>query len=373
MDHLLSFIRSCGRPEVWIGATIAGTAFVLSLVFVCLVRRWAPHIGLVDHPGSRKIHSCVMPKGGGLAILASLLLASALGWFLVESCQSASLPRPQEFGQKLLLLLGCGTMISMLGLVDDLKNLTPYQKLAVESLVALVLIYFGQRVTLFIPNLAFSVLVTWGWLLLITNAFNLLDNMDGLSAGVTFISGSIFLVVALQTGQWQIAFVLLAMLGSVLGFLCFNFPPATVFMGDSGSLLLGYLMAILTIDVTFYHAPGTVLPLGVPLIVMAIPLFDTSTVAWLRWREKRPIFQGDKRHFSHRLVDLGMSRRQAVLTIYLVTFVTGLSATLLYDVSFWGGILILVQTVAILAIIHILQQTGERKQQASQQQSNTGE
>jgi UDP-GlcNAc:undecaprenyl-phosphate GlcNAc-1-phosphate transferase len=366
MSQLLSLLESFNRPEIMIAGLIAATAFLSSLVLTRVMRHYAPRLGLVDRPGTRKIHARVMPKGGGLAILISLILASALGWFLLSVCNgmpstTALAVTPEAFGKKLLLLLGCGVVISLLGLIDDLKNLSPYRKIFVESLVACILIYHGQRVTLFIPNFWFSVLVTWGWLLLITNSFNLLDNMDGLSAGVAFISGAIFLVVAVQTRQWQSAFLLLALLGSLLGFLCFNFPPATIFMGDSGSLLLGYLMGILTIDATFYHAPGTVLPVALPLVVMAVPLFDTSTVAWLRWRSKCPIFQGDKRHFSHRLVDLGMTNRQAVLTIYLVTFATGLGATVLYDVSFWGGLLILVQTVVILAVIHILQQVGARR------------
>ena len=365
--HLICSLQElASQPRITSNLAAFLLAFALCAIFITLIRRYAPAWGLVDKPGVRKIHERVMPKGGGIAIVLSLFLAYGLSWYGLGLLTNwLSLPGP--FSKETLAVLGGGLVIATLGLVDDWCNLKPWTKLTVESLVAFVLIHFDLRITLFVPSDWFSFFVTWGWIVLITNSFNLLDNMDGLSAGVAWISAAIFFAAAIQTGQWHVTFLLAGLLGSLLGFLAYNFPPASIFMGDCGSLFIGYFMAVLTIYATFYEPTASIFPVVLPLLAMAVPLFDTGTVAWLRWRQRRPIFQGDKQHFSHRLVELGLTRRQAVLTIYLVTFATGLSTMLLYQVTLWGAVIILVQIISLLAIIHILQQTAAQKQHDREQ------
>lgn len=351
---LLSY-SSVPNATLVVAATFAG-ALLFSLLAVWLVRKYAPQIGLVDRPAQHKFHSRIMPKGGGIAIALSLASACLLGWHL--GMVHAGDRFTAVFTRDLFVILGGGLAIAVVGLVDDYRNLSPWTKIIAESAVATLLFWCDIRITLFVSNPVFSFAITWAWILLITNAFNLLDNMDGLSAGVAFISGAIFLAVSLQTRQWHVSLILAGALGSVLGFLCFNFPPAKIFMGDCGSLLLGYIMAVLTIYATFYQPSSSVFPVALPLLVMAVPLFDTTTVVWIRIKEKRPIFKGDTQHFSHRLVHLGMTVRESVLTIYLITFATGLSATLLYQANLAGGIVIIVQILAILAVIRILERVG---------------
>src|SRR5262249_27379499 len=159
---------------------------------------------------------------------------------------------------------------------------------------------------------------------------NLLDHMDGLSGGVAFLSGAAFLVVAIQTGQTLIAAMLVPLLAACLGFLCFNFPPAKIFLGDAGSLFVGFWLSCLTISFTFYESRYPFYTSLVPLAVLAVPLFDTAVVVLIRLFNHKPIFEGDTNHLAHRLTALGMSRKGAVLTVYALTLTAGFSAVLLY-------------------------------------------
>ena len=288
--------------DILVALSVFICAFAVTVPLVWLVRKYATQLGLVDAPGERKIHHQIIPSGGGIGIFCGVCLACFLGWYLTAHVDRRLLFAGQSgsvlnFGQEILLILGGGVVIFITGLVDDRCDLRPSIKLAVETAIALVLCWYDIRITVFVESALFSWVATVFWLLLITNAFNLLDNMDGLSSGVAFISGMIFLAVAVQTSQWRIAFILLALLGALLGFLCFNFPPASIFMGDSGSLFIGYMMGVLTIHATFYQAPFPLFPTFLPILVLAMPLFDTSTVLWIRWKIGHPFFKGDKRHF----------------------------------------------------------------------------
>lgn len=355
----MNIVKYLNRPHFLIAVSMFACAFVLSLLLVYCIRKWASSWGLVDKPGSRKLQTKAIPLGGGIALVFSLLATYAASWYWVHNFRTYS-SVAKYFTQEMLVIIAGGLVIAVMGLIDDWQNLKPNTKIFIVSIIAWGLYFCNIRVTLFVQNAAFSFVVTWGWVLLITNAFNLLDNMDGLSGGVAFISGMIFLVVATQTEQWGIVFMLVGMLGSLLGFLYYNFPPASIFMGDCGALFIGYLMSVLTIHATFYQPQYSLFPIALPLLVMAVPLFDTGTVAWLRWRTGRPIFQGDRQHFSHRLVKLGLNQRQAVLTIYLTTFATGISATLLYQTNWIGGSIIVLQIIAILTVIRVLEQVGAK-------------
>ncbi len=199
------------------------------------------------------------------------------------------------------------------------------------------------------------------WIVAITNAFNFLDNMDGLSAGVATVCTTAFLVTALSIHQWFVAASLALLLGALLGFLYWNFPPAKIFMGDSGSLVIGFVLGVLTVRTTY-------LPAGVnwgagwysvfaPVIVLALPLYDLLVVSAIRMSRGKSPFVGDTNHFSHRLVARGMSRRTAVLCLYLATAATAIAAILLPHVhSAIGAILIFCQTLLILGVVALLEQ-----------------
>jgi UDP-GlcNAc:undecaprenyl-phosphate GlcNAc-1-phosphate transferase len=206
-----------------------------------------------------------------------------------------------------------------------------------------------------------SVIVTVLWITAITNAFNFLDNMDGLSAGVAAVCTTAFLVTALSIQQWFVAATLALLLGALLGFLVFNFPPAKIFMGDSGSLLIGFVLGVLTVRTT-YLRPGQNFAAGwysifAPVIVLALPLYDLIVVSIIRLARGKSPFVGDTNHFSHRLVARGMSRRTAVLCLYLITACTSIAAVLLPHVdSSFAALLIASQTLLILGVVGLLEQ-----------------
>ena len=186
--------------------------------------------------------------------------------------------------------------------------------------------------------------------------------MDGLAAGVALIAAFIFFLVALQQGQFFVSVILLIFAGSLMGFLPYNFRPATIFMGDAGSMFIGFLLSALIILNTFYVPESpTFLPVIMPLLVLGVPIFDTLSVIFLRLKKGQPIFTADKRHFSHRLVGLGMSQKQAVLFVYLVTFCIAINATLLRGAKPAEATVILIQALAIFAFIVFLEVTAGRR------------
>jgi UDP-GlcNAc:undecaprenyl-phosphate GlcNAc-1-phosphate transferase len=198
------------------------------------------------------------------------------------------------------------------------------------------------------------------WIVGITNSFNLLDNMDGLSSGIAVIISLILGVLTIQQGQYFSALLLLTLAGSILGFLRYNFNPSSIFMGDAGSLFIGYMLAALTVSTSYVTTRSmSQLPVLIPVLVLGVPLFDTFSVMIIRWKEKRPLFVGDKCHFSHRLVELGMSVRQAVVFIYLVTLCVGVSAILIPELPLFGSIIVLVQGALVFSLITLLMIKGK--------------
>jgi UDP-GlcNAc:undecaprenyl-phosphate/decaprenyl-phosphate GlcNAc-1-phosphate transferase len=265
-----------------------------------------------------------------------------------------------------LALVGGILVMHVMGLIDDRKVLGPYVKLIIQLAVAGGLVIgFDMRAMTFLDAHAggpwLSGLLTILWIAAITNAFNFLDNMDGLSAGVAAICASAFLVSACLIGQWFVAATLACLVGSVLGFLIWNFPPAKIFMGDSGSLVIGFVLGVLTVRTTFL-APGVDFvdawhAVFCPLLVLALPLYDLIVVSAIRVSRGKSPFVGDRNHFSHRLVNRGMSRRTAVLCLYLVTATTSVAAIVLPQVrSGLLAFLIVGQTVMILGLVMLLEQ-----------------
>ena len=360
--------------EIYIYLYIFLASLSLSYLLVPIIRKLALRFDIIDHPGERKVHQKVKPLLGGLAIylaftvvvlgsIAGLLLLGKhpLGGHLLSEMIS-QIPRLLLVLPKLLALLLGGTIMAFIGILDDVKgvNFSPKLKFAGQIICALVLVGFGVHTT-FMPSYLLNALITVLWIVGISNSFNLLDNMDGLSGGTCLISSLLFFLVAHIQGQFFTALILLALSGAVLGFLRYNFFPSRIFMGDTGSLFIGFILGSLTIITSYVTKESTsLLPVVMPILILGVPLFDTFSVIYIRLASGRPIFKGDKCHFSHRLCDLGMSQVQAVLFIYAVAICVGLSALLLPTLNGWESILVLIQAGVIFGLIVVLMVVGKK-------------
>jgi len=356
---------------LWVALGAVGVAFVLSVLSVPLTQRLAARFGMLDVPGRHKAHARPIPLLGGCAIFAAILVPSLLAaavattwnasgapsWIadspLADHIAGAAAKAPQAIG-----ILAAALGLHVLGLLDDRKHLGPWLKLIVELLVCGAVVVFCNVRALTAAGAGVSITASILWLVAITNAFNFLDNMDGLAAGVAAICAAALLAASAAVGQIFVPAWLCLILGALLGFLPYNFPPARTFMGDAGSLVIGFLLAVLSCLTTFVR-PGQVYYLYgvfVPVVLMAVPLYDMVSVITLRIRERRSPMVGDRRHFSHRLVRRGMSVRTAVLTIYLCTAGTAISASLLPHVADrTGAVLVFSQTLIIVLIVALLE------------------
>jgi UDP-GlcNAc:undecaprenyl-phosphate GlcNAc-1-phosphate transferase len=344
-------------------------SFALSTLLGATARAIAPRLGLVDRPGGRKAHRAPTPMGGGVAIwltvvsilgAGAMVLGPGLPWLPAAIARHAG--GAWERSGQLALILGLATIIMAMGLVDDLVGLGWKLRLGVQVGLSAVLVASGVRLTLFstfdVPWL--SGLITVLWIVGLTNAFNFLDNMDGLAAGVGLIAALLFAIAQVEVESRFVPAVLLVMVGALGGFLVHNRHPARLFMGDAGSNFIGFLLGALTVVGTFTRAGYS--PLGVlaPLLVMAVPLYDTTSVVLIRLREGRSPFEADRRHFSHRLVERGLTPPMAVRTIYLVTLAGGLGALLLPRLDVVGAGVVVAQTICLLGVVALLEVNSNR-------------
>ena len=316
-------------PE-WVYAGSAASAFVLALASLPLWRSACRRIGLVDDPGGRKTHEAPIPLAGGLAVLTGLLVpllaaaaAAHFQWLDGHAGDRLAYGFERRTGQ-LVAIFGGAIGMSLLGWFDDRHELRPALKFAGQVLVAGLVAASGVRITLFVPNVFFSFAVTLLWIVTVTNALNFLDNMNGLCTGLGIIAAVLFGLKAALLDQYLVASIAFLAAGALLGFLPFNFPRASAFLGDSGSHLTGFLLSVLAI-LPHFHTPERPKPLAVltPLLVLAVPLADLVWVVLFRWRLGRPFYVGDTNHLSHRLVRRGFGRTQAVLLIWAVAAVVG--------------------------------------------------
>jgi len=357
---------------------LAGS-FVLSVILTAVARRIAVRAGLVAQPVEDRYHRTVIPLGGGIAIFGTIsiviLTAIAVVEFLAAPGYLDWLGRSvtihtDGFISKLnhlLIVLLVVLVLFVLGLWDDKKHLSPFFKLAVQFAVAITAAFFADiRIELFIQSRIITSLLTAVWIVLIINAFNFLDNMDGASAGIAVIISCILFTAAALSGQVFVGGLTLVFIGALLGFLVFNFPPAKIFMGDAGSLVVGFFVGLLTVRTTYYHEAqsGQWYAVFMPLVVMAVPLYDFISVTLLRISQGKSLFIGDTQHFSHRLKKHGLTDTQTVLTLYLATLCTGLGAIFLYQVNLAGAILIFIQTVMVLSIVAIFETTAQNDKAA---------
>jgi UDP-GlcNAc:undecaprenyl-phosphate GlcNAc-1-phosphate transferase len=301
-------------------------ALLIAFAATPVARKVAPRLGVMDHPSPRKVHAHPMPLlGGGAIVVASLLMLVLL--------------RDRfEFQQLSSILFGAALM-ALLGFYDDRWGLSVLWKLLGQLLAVGILIASGVKVTT-LPEDWMDVLVTLLWVVGLTNAMNLLDNMDGLSSGVAAVCAAFFVVMAAMSGQIYVGALAAALLGATIGVLAYNFNPASIFMGDTGSLFLGFLLAAIGIKLRF---PDNVpfVTWMVPIIVMGMPIFDTTVVFLSRLRRgKNPLTTPGKDHVSHRLVARGFTTREAVLIHYLMSGVYGLVAILVTQATVVEGYLL---------------------------------
>jgi UDP-GlcNAc:undecaprenyl-phosphate/decaprenyl-phosphate GlcNAc-1-phosphate transferase len=311
-------------------------ALVTALLALPLWRQWCLRTGLVDDPGRRKIHDRPVPLAGGLAVLTGLLLPLAAGALMLKfgvNVTAHTFPIAHGLERRGLELvaiaLGAVAMV-VLGVLDDKHELKPLPKFIGQFLIAVLVAVACKRITLFVPNAAFSYAITILWVLTVVNAFNFMDNMNGLCAGLGAIGAWQFAGIAAADGQYLVALIAFLTCGALAGFLPYNFPSARAFLGDAGSHLVGYLLAVLAILPHFYTRQNP-RPLAVlsPLLILAVPLADLAWVALQRTLAGKPFYVGDTNHLSHRLVRAGLSRPRAVLVIWLAAAAIGSIAWLL--------------------------------------------
>ena len=293
-------------------------------------RRWCLRTGLIDHPGHRKIHQTPVPLAGGLAVLSGLLLpllGAALVLALWPGGQSLVGAFAHGMSQRAVQIgaIAAGAIgITLLGMLDDRHTMSAKKKFSGQLAVALLLVAADVRIDLFLPGVVLSYAVTVLWVLTVINAFNFMDNMNGLCAGLGAIGAFLFGVFAGAAGQYLVASLAFMMCGALLGFLPRNFPEAEAFLGDSGSHLVGYMLAVMAVLPHFYRPEQTSqLTVLAPLLVLAVPLLDMVWVVLWRLRKGKPFYVGDTNHLSHRLVRKGWSKRDAVLLIWLSAALIG--------------------------------------------------
>lgn len=354
---------------IWLMWVSVGVPFLLAAGATGLVKRWASRAGFVDRPGGHKGHDSDVALGGGIAIVVAIVLPVVVGLLSVRLFGGQAMLRVfpgvladhldgiRDQTPRALGVLGGAVALHVLGLIDDRRALGPGAKLIVQLAVAIAVAATLRIRSLEllgpIPATALSVV----WIVVVTNAFNFLDNTDGLCAGVAALAGAILAGAAVFAGQIFVPVLALVVVGAAAGFLLHNFPPASIFMGDAGSLPIGYLLAVLTILTTFYDPEAGTTPFGilVPFVVLAVPLYDSASVVIIRYRARQSIFRPDRRHFSHRLIERGFTPRAAVLSIYLATAATGLAAVLLPTANWPMAALVFAQTLCIVGLIALLE------------------
>lgn len=322
---------------LWIAMLVS---FVMAMLITPLVRRFAYLIGAVDHPNARKVHVRTMPRIGGLAIFIAFLIGYAL--LLPASRYNDA------------ILIGA-VVIVLTGLIDDRFQLTARVKLMGQMIATVVVLNSGMRIEMI--NLPFdqqlylgswSIPVTVLWLIGITNAINLIDGLDGLAAGVSSIALGTIAVLAIIQGNVYLTMMALLLLASTLGFLVHNFYPAKIFMGDTGALFLGYMLAVFSL-IGFKNV--TLFSLVVPVLLLGLPISDTIFAIVRRLVQGRPPMSPDKSHMHHQLIDMGFTTRQAVLLMYGMTLFFGIASILFAKTTMLGAVITFVIVLIVIELI----------------------
>lgn len=362
------------QAELPLFAALTGGA--ISLLGTWIVRRIAIRIEFTDRPGGHKGHAQPIALGGGVAIAAAVVLPMLSAVAIANLGAATWMPEAARIHTggivtKTPLALGIVAAIVVMctmGLYDDRRAMKALPKLLIQIAVAAALVLaFDLRLLShlgYAPSCALSIL----WILTLMNSLNFLDNMDGLAAGVATIASTVFAAAAWRDGQVFVPACCMLLAGATVGFLPMNFHPAKIFMGDAGSQVIGMLLAVFTILTTFADPARGQKPIGAlaPLVVMAVPLYDTISVIFLRWRIGAPIWTGDRRHFSHRLIQRGFGVRGAVMLIWLATLVTALPALMLATATWTLAWCIAAETIFVVGIVALLEWTGSKQPRARQ-------
>ncbi len=316
-------------------------AFLFSFAAVPLVRVVAFKIGAVDVPrDKRRMHTKPIPRMGGLAIY--------LGFLVSYLCFGGTLEK------EMLGIIAGASLLVILGILDDRKPIRAIVKLAVQIVAALIPVLMGLRIE-FVTGInlfsnqtnyvlgALSIPVTVVWIVALTNALNLIDGLDGLAGGISAISAFCLMFVAMVFGSPHCAFALASIAGATIGFLPYNLNPAKIFMGDTGALFLGYMLATLSVD-GFFKSYAAI-TFVIPLLVMALPIFDTSFAIFRRMLKGEPIMKPDRSHLHHRLVDMGFSQRQAVAILCTISGLLSIAAIVLITEGWKRTLVILAVSV----------------------------
>jgi UDP-GlcNAc:undecaprenyl-phosphate GlcNAc-1-phosphate transferase len=333
-------------------------AALVAAVLTPLVLRVAMRLGKVDRPGGRRVHKRSTPRLGGIGICLAFFVPLILLSFVRSDVadQTVRFQPLYALGVAVGGLAMCG-----LGLVDDWRGLRARYKLAVQVLVAIGAFAVGFRIDAItipwvgpLPMGIFALPITVLWIVGVVNAVNLIDGLDGLAAGVVFFAGLTNFVVAYLSGSAFVALMMASVMGSVLGFLFYNFNPARIFMGDSGSYFLGFVLATSSLLGGAQKA-STSVALLVPMIALGVPIFDTLFAIVRRYLERRPIMSADRGHLHHRLLDMGLTHRRAVLLLYGVSVLFTLAAIALYLGRAWQvGVAILASAVVVIGLVRFV-------------------
>ena len=338
-------------PEYILAATVA-MAFVL--ILTPAVIKLAISTGAVDKPDARKVHKVPIPRIGGLGIYISFMIA------VFVAVVSSNLDG--ESLREIIGLLLSASFIVALGLVDDYKNLPAKVKLLGQILAAVIFVIgFDVKIDVITNPFGDYIYLDWiavpatiFWLVGLTNTVNLIDGLDGLAAGVSAIASITILLVALKQNFFLVSILTAALAGGAIGFLFYNSHPAKIFMGDSGSMFLGFMLAGISV-IGAFKSTATI-ALIVPILALGLPILDTTFAIVRRYRGGRPIFQPDKGHLHHRLLSLGFTHRQAVLLMYVISAMLGLSAVALTEVSSQFALMILI--IVVIAIVYGTKKLG---------------
>jgi len=332
------------------------TSFIISFVFVCAVTpaliKIGKKFGFVDQVNQRKIHRGAIPRIGGIAISIGTMLP-ILHLFIIFKLRNIV---DIETTNNMLLYFGGGLAISFLGLIDDIKGVNAKIKLLFQTVIAIAATQHGALIqSLPMPwgrlELGFlGYIITVLWIVCIINAFNLIDGMDGLSSGITLFSSLTLAILAIVNGYLSVAVVALALAGAVTGFLIFNFNPAKIFMGDSGSMFIGYILAILSLrGQSKAHAIVSIL---VPIIAMGLPILDTTLAFLRRILRHQSVFMADKQHIHHFLLSLGFNQRKTVLILYSISIsFTILAMIMIFNNNINTFLILLVFVIIVFVII----------------------
>lgn len=314
---------------------IFAVAFVLSCALTPFAKWLAPKVGAIDMPKARGMHTKPMPRFGGVAIFLGSMLAMI--FFLPVFGKKIVLGEALEPSKQILGLLGGAVVIFIVGVIDDIKGLSPKVKLVGQIIAALIVFFTGTRIDfigfppakygyIFFPTWV-ALIITVVWIVGVTNTINLMDGLDGLAAGLSLISTACIAYVAYIHGWYLMCLVFLAAAGSAAGFLPWNFHPAKIFMGDSGALYLGYILAAASL-LSPAKIP-TLFAVLTPILVLALPIFDTFFAIIRRAVNRKPITMADKGHLHHRIMAVGMGQRRTVLTLYSICGTFGVAGIIL--------------------------------------------